>query len=103
MIEEKQAGLAVKKTNAFKKDPDVIPEVLPKDDQEEKTIIKAESDDKNEKESHLEFDPEALLNSDPEENMEGPISSIMQTIKKAGESNDVISKEEANKKKEENN
>lgn len=100
MIEEKRTDLAIKKTDAFKKDPDVIPEVWPKE--EEKTTIKAESDDKNGKGSLFEFDPEPLFSSDPEEKMEGPISSIMQTIKKAGESNDVVSKQEANKKKEEN-
>ena len=102
MTEEKQTGLTAEKPNAFKKDPDAVPEILPNDAQKEKEIIKAEKEDKIKKESPLEADPETLHTTDPQENMEGPISSIMQTIKEVGESNDVVSKEEANRKKDEN-
>ena len=54
------------------------------------------------KKSSLEPDPETLHVTDPQEEMEGPISSIMQTIKEEGEASDVVTKEEADKKKDEN-
>ena len=40
--------------------------------------------------------------TDPQEKMEGPVSSFMQNIKEAAEENDKESKEEADQKKEEN-
>ncbi len=40
--------------------------------------------------------------TDPQENMKGPISSLMQGIKEDAEDNDTESKEEADKKKDQN-
>ncbi len=55
--------------------------------------------DKNEKPKST---PETKENeSDPQEHMEGPISSIMQNIKETGEENDEVTKEEADKEKDE--
>ena len=79
MNDEKKTGLIEKKSNALTKGPD-----------------------KNRKEFPLNADPETLQTTDPQEDMEGPISSIMQTIKKEGKSNDVVSKKEADWKKDEN-
>lgn len=50
----------------------------------------------------LKPDPETLHKTDPQENMEGPVSSVMQNIKEKSEKNDEESKEEADKKKDEN-
>ena len=58
--------------------------------------------DKDNKDAPLKPDPETLHKTDPQENMEGPISSIMQNIKEEGEENDTETKEEADKKKDEN-
>ena len=44
---------------------------------------------------------ETLPTSDPQENMEGPISSFMQRTKHIAEKNDEQSKEEATKKRDE--
>jgi len=57
---------------------------------------------KDKKVSPLETDDKTLKTTDPQENMQGPISSIMQTIKEEGEASDVVSKEEADRKKDEN-
>ncbi len=106
MTNEKQNGLAVEKPVAFKRGHDIVPELLPADKQKEKVTTETESEEKEEdtdkKKPALEADPETLLITDPQENMEGPISSIMQNIKEAGEATDVVSKEEADRKKEKN-
>jgi len=47
-------------------------------------------------------DPETLHTTDPQENMKGPISSFMQNIKEEANKNDKVSKEEADRKREEN-
>jgi hypothetical protein len=73
-----------------------VPEVLPAYQQEEGNTEEQEEKAKTEAETEKES------TTDPQEKMEGPISSIMQTIKEAGESNDVVSKKEADKKKDEN-
>jgi hypothetical protein len=54
------------------------------------------------KNNSLEPDPETLHKTDPQENMQGPISTIVQNIKEAGEENDKETKEEADKKKDKN-
>ncbi|RYY57379.1 MAG: hypothetical protein EOO09_02675 [Chitinophagaceae bacterium] len=42
-------------------------------------------------------------NTDPQEKMEGPISSLVQNVKETGEENDKnVSKEEADKEKDKN-
>ena len=58
--------------------------------------------DTDKEKSPLAPDPKTLHKTDPQENMKGPISSIMQNIKEGGEDNDAESKEEADKKKDEN-
>ena len=47
-------------------------------------------------------DPETLHTPDPQEKMKGPVSSVMQNIKDGAEENDFETKEEADKKKDEN-
>ena len=48
----------------------------------------------------LKLDSKILHKTDPQENMEGPISSVVQTVKENVE--DEVTKEEADKKKNEN-
>lgn len=47
-------------------------------------------------------DPATLHKTDPQDNMKGPISSLVQSGKDKVEDNDKESKEEADQKKEEN-
>ena len=47
-------------------------------------------------------DPETLNTSDPQEHMKGPVSSVMQNIKEEANKNDKVSKEEADRKRDEN-
>ena len=47
-------------------------------------------------------DPETLHTTDPQEKMKGPVSSFMQNIKEEANKNDKVSKEEADRKREEN-
>ena len=56
--------------------------------------------DKDEKK--IKPDPGTENTTDPQENMEGPISSLVQNIKESGDDNDSDSKEDADKKKERN-
>jgi len=56
--------------------------------------------DKEKKETPLKPDPETLHTTDPQENMEGPVSSVMQNIKEGAENNET--KEAADKKKDKN-
>jgi hypothetical protein len=55
--------------------------------------------DKNQKEPALKPDPETLHTTDPQDKMEGPLSSIVNNIKETVEENDEVSKEEADRKK----
>jgi hypothetical protein len=55
---------------------------------------------KEETKKGLRPDPETLHTTDPQDNMKGPVSSFMQNIKEEAE--DEISKEEADRKKDEN-
>ena len=50
----------------------------------------------------LKPDPETLHTTDPQEHMKGPISSSVQTVKEEVEEGDKESKQEADKRKEEN-
>ncbi len=59
-------------------------------------------ENKHTSDSPLKPDPETLHTTDPQENMEGPISSIVQSIKEGAEANNAETKEEADRKKEEN-
>ena len=56
--------------------------------------------DKEKKETPLKPDPETLHTTDPQENMEGPVSSVMQNIKESAEDNET--KKAADKKKDKN-
>jgi hypothetical protein len=49
----------------------------------------------------LKPDPETLHTTDPQEHMEGPVSSVMQNIKEEANKNDKVSKEEADRKRDE--
>ena len=46
-------------------------------------------------------DPETLHKTDPQDNMKGPISSLVNSVKEVVEENDKVSKEEATKKRDE--
>ncbi|MEO5947032.1 MAG: hypothetical protein ABIP79_09460 [Chitinophagaceae bacterium] len=55
----------------------------------------------NEETKGLKPDPKTLHKTDPQDNMEGPISSLVQGVKENVEDDDVT-KDEADQKKEEN-
>lgn len=63
---------------------------------------KEKKDKKNEPAPALQPDPETLHTTDPQEHMKGPVSSTMQNIKDEANKNDKVSKEEADRKKDEN-
>lgn len=60
-----------------------------------------QKDDKSKKkeknDSALKPDPETLHTTDPQEKMEGPVSSIMQSIKEEAEENEEKDKEDKKK------
>jgi hypothetical protein len=55
--------------------------------------------DKKQKQPLSEPDKKTKHTDDPQEEMEGPVSSIMQNIKEKAEENDKESKEEADERK----
>ncbi|MGZ8558892.1 MAG: hypothetical protein ACXWWC_11180 [Chitinophagaceae bacterium] len=57
---------------------------------------------KEKKDAPLKPDAETLHKTDPQDNMKGPISSLVQTVKEGVEEDDNESKEEADKKKKKN-
>ena len=59
-------------------------------------------DKKDKKNTGLGPDPETLHTTDPQDHMKGPVSSTMQNIKEEANKNDKVSKDEADKKREEN-
>lgn len=61
---------------------------------------KKEQDEQN-KDAAVQPDPETLHTTDPQKKMEGPVSSIVQKVKHAVNDTDET-KEEADKKREEN-
>jgi hypothetical protein len=61
--------------------------------------VKNKEKDKNQPVSKP--DPETLNTADPQEHMKGPVSSFMQNIKEEANKNDKVSKEEADKKRDE--
>jgi hypothetical protein len=63
---------------------------------------KEKKDKKNEPAQGLKPDPETLHTTDPQDHMRGPVSSTMQNIKEEANKNDKVSKEEADRKREEN-
>ncbi len=63
------------------------------------------TDDKKkntDKDKALKPDPETLNTTDPQDNMKGPVSSVVQSVKETVEENDAESKEEAVEKKDKN-
>jgi hypothetical protein len=58
--------------------------------------------DQDNKDAAVKPDPETLHTTDPQEHMEGPVSSFVQGVKEKAEENDEQSKEEADKEKDEN-
>lgn len=63
---------------------------------------KNKKDQKDKSQPASKPDPETLHTTDPQENMRGPVSSFMQNIKEEANKNDKVSKEEADRKREEN-
>jgi len=57
--------------------------------------------DRDNQDAAIKPESETLHKTDPQDNMKGPISSLVQGIKDAGENNDKESKEEADAKQEE--
>jgi hypothetical protein len=57
--------------------------------------------DQQHKNAAVKPDEETLHKTDPQDNMKGPVSSLMQTVKETAEDNDKESKEEADIKKDE--
>ena len=62
---------------------------------------KNKKDEKNKSQTVSKPDLETLHTSDPQEHMKGPVSSVMQNIKEEGKKNDKVTKEEADKKRDE--
>ena len=57
--------------------------------------------DQDNKDAAVKPDPETLHTTDPQDHMEGPISSLVQGLKDTVEDNDTESKEQADKEKDE--
>lgn len=55
--------------------------------------------DPQHKDAAVKPDPETLHKTDPQDNMKGPISSLMHNIAEEGEKKDGVSKEEADAKR----
>ncbi len=56
---------------------------------------------KEEKVPPIKPDPETLHKTDPQDNMKGPVSSLVNGVRETVEENDKESKEEATKKRDE--
>lgn len=65
-------------------------------------MLKDKKHTKHDSDTGFEPDPETLNSTDPQENMKGPVSSVVQNIKEEAEENNKETKEKADKKKEEN-
>ena len=62
---------------------------------------KNKKEEKDKSQTISKPDPETLHTTDPQEHMTGPVSSTMQGIKKEANKDDKVSKEEADRKREE--
>ena len=62
---------------------------------------KNKKDEKDKSQPVSKPDPETLYTADPQEHMKGPVSSVMQNIKEEAKKNDKVSKEEADRKRDE--
>ena len=58
--------------------------------------------DKKKKDAPLKPDPETLHTTDPQEEMKGPVSSLVQNVKEGAEEDNAETKEEADRKKDKN-
>lgn len=63
--------------------------------------VKNKKEEKDRSQPVSKPDPETLHTSDPQEHMKGPVSSVMQNIKEEAKKNDKVSKEEADRKRDE--
>jgi hypothetical protein len=63
--------------------------------------VKNKNEEKDKSQPVSKPDPETLNTSDPQEHMKGPVSSVMQNIKEEANKNDKVSKEEADRKRDE--
>jgi len=63
--------------------------------------VKNKKEEKDKSQPVSKPDPETLNTSDPQEHMKGPVSSVMQNIKEEANKNDKVSKEEADRKRDE--
>lgn len=108
MTDNKKNSLVVGKAGLPETNPGAAPKILVTDDEQKevdlqkKKVNSIDGAEDEEEKSSLEPDPETLHTTDPQEHMKGPVSSFIQKIKEAGNANDDESKEEADKKKEEN-
>jgi hypothetical protein len=66
------------------------------------TMVKQTNGKKDKTKTSLQPDKKTLHKTDPQENMEGPVSSIMQNIKESSEKDNKESKEAADLKKDKN-
>ena len=64
-------------------------------------LKKNKKDEKDKSKPVSKPDPETLHTTDPQEHMKGPVSSFMQNIKEEANKNDEVSKEEADRKRDE--
>ena len=64
-------------------------------------LKKNKKDEKDKSKPVSKPDPETLHTTDPQEHMKGPVSSFMQNIKDEANKNDEVSKEEADRKRDE--
>ena len=63
---------------------------------------KDKKEKKDKKAPALKPDPETLHTTHPQQHIKGPVSSTIQSIKEEANKNDNVSKEEADRKREEN-
>ena len=63
---------------------------------------KKRKDEKDKSQPVSKPDAETLHTTDPQEHMEGPVSSVMQNIKEEANKNDKVSKEVADKRRDKN-
>lgn len=58
--------------------------------------------DRENRDAPINPDPETLHTTDPQDHMKGPVSSSVQSVKKETEKNDKETKDENDRKKEQN-
>ena len=69
---------------------------------QDKELNKEKKDEKKEEKAPpIKPDPETLHKTDPQDNMKGPVSSLVNGVRDVVEENDKESKEEATRKRDE--